>query len=350
MPSIADMQVSDDPMSPGHETVTLPDFFQDFLSGEPVVNPHFKAVGKESIEWIARFCNLRKSTRRKLEKLSFSYFCGICAPYASPAELRILCDWGNWIFLYDDLFDEGKLPYAESKILNESLLQPFLQPDVSPKPRARIVQAHDSIAFRMKKRCSKTTWDRYLGAMDEYTTGVLAHKLQGRPEINRMIEIRRDSVGAAPLYALIEFAHGLDIPAELRALPCVRELETLGKDMVAIMNDVLSYLKEEDDGTIDNIIAVYRLNGESAQEAFNAAGRLVDECHAKWREAIACISFFDPDPSSPILRYIDGIKAVVQANLEWSFQTHRYFGRDAGLVRDTLTVSVMQHPLYLSVN
>jgi hypothetical protein len=28
-------------------------------------------------------------------------------PYADAEHLRIICDWGNWIFPFDDLFDNG---------------------------------------------------------------------------------------------------------------------------------------------------------------------------------------------------------------------------------------------------
>ena len=28
-------------------------------------------------------------------------------PYADAKLLRIICEWGNWIFPFDDLFDNG---------------------------------------------------------------------------------------------------------------------------------------------------------------------------------------------------------------------------------------------------
>ena len=35
--------------------------------------------------------------QKKLQKLDFSYFCAIMAPFASREEYRTLCDWGNWV-------------------------------------------------------------------------------------------------------------------------------------------------------------------------------------------------------------------------------------------------------------
>ena len=42
-------------------------------------------------------CNFDERMRRKVRGLDFSFFMAISAPEAGEAELRTLCDWGNWV-------------------------------------------------------------------------------------------------------------------------------------------------------------------------------------------------------------------------------------------------------------
>ncbi|KAK4550947.1 hypothetical protein LTR86_011323, partial [Recurvomyces mirabilis] len=39
----------------------------------------------------------------------FSYFAACMVPDANAETFRLICDWGNWIFTLDDLFDNGEL-------------------------------------------------------------------------------------------------------------------------------------------------------------------------------------------------------------------------------------------------
>lgn len=72
--------------------------------------------------------------------------------------------------------------------------------------------------------------------MQMYGFGVLehvdAHDASESPTLEQMIETRRNSVGAAPLYHLIEYAHQLKIPSRVFRNPTIKELEMLGMDFI----------------------------------------------------------------------------------------------------------------------
>ncbi|KAF5846417.1 hypothetical protein GGP41_003797 [Bipolaris sorokiniana] len=53
------------------------------------------------------------------------------------------------------------------------------------------------------------------------------------------------SVGVAPLYHLVEYAHEIVLPDEVFEHPVIQALERLGADFVILSNDILSYRKEE---------------------------------------------------------------------------------------------------------
>lgn len=42
-------------------------------------------------------CNFDERMRRRIHGVDFSFFLAISAPEAEEAELRTICDWGNWV-------------------------------------------------------------------------------------------------------------------------------------------------------------------------------------------------------------------------------------------------------------
>lgn len=54
-------------------------------------------------------CELSSSQAEVIRKCDFAYFAAIMAPFAKEHEFRTICDWGNWVFPYDDLFDNGMM-------------------------------------------------------------------------------------------------------------------------------------------------------------------------------------------------------------------------------------------------
>lgn len=55
----------------------------------------------------------------------------------------------------------------------------------------------------------------------------------------------------------------------------------------------------------------------SAQEAFDAAGELLESRYIRWEKAERSVPSWGAKIDKQVRRYIDGIKAVVKANLYW---------------------------------
>lgn len=55
----------------------------------------------------------------------------------------------------------------------------------------------------------------------------------------------------------------------------------------------------------------------SAQQAFDNVGRLLEEQFKRWDIAEASVPSWGEPIDSQVKKYIDGIKAVVRANLYW---------------------------------
>ncbi|KAL7816077.1 isoprenoid synthase domain-containing protein [Trichoderma aethiopicum] len=338
-----------DRMEPEQITVLLPDMFQTFLKQPPRINPHYQSVKLESEEGLARFCSFEPSMRKRVNKCDFSYFCAIAAPFASRARFRTMCDWGNWVFPYDDMFDNGHLrnePEASQRVM-ESLMMPMLgkTANLDSEDRLRIVQFHDTVVERMALRTPKGVQRRFAVAMQGYCRGALTHidhQFSGKiPTLEEVTMIRRESAGCRPLFYLVEYAHRLRVPDEVFEHPIIQELEDLGQDMVAISNDILSYRKEQKEGVPHNMVTVCQRNGMSAQKAFNTVGRLLERRYERWDKAEASLPSWGKEVDVEVRKYIEGIKCVVKANLNWSFKSERYLGANAEVVRATRKVHIL---------
>jgi hypothetical protein len=79
---------------------------------------------------------------------------------------------------------------------------------------------------------------RYVKYMKHYCAGCLQHvedySADRTPTIQEMLETRRMSIGVYPMYPLVEFAYGLDIPEYVFSDPSLQTLESLGAEFVML--------------------------------------------------------------------------------------------------------------------
>ncbi|KAH7344353.1 terpene synthase metal binding domain-containing protein [Pyrenochaeta sp. MPI-SDFR-AT-0127] len=342
--------------------VILPDMFRCFLVQEPKANQGYQAAKIESEEWLAQICGFAPNMRKKVNACDFSWFISIAAPEAPADRLKTVCDWGNWVFPFDDMFDSGDLrtDLPTSQHVLDSLMANMLGNEfVSSK--LPVVKAHDDIYRRLQEGSSIGTQRRFACAMQNYTSGVAEHvehfTTNHIPSLQEMLQTRQLSVGVAPLYHLVEYAHGIQLPDEVFEHPVIQALERLGADFVILSNDILSYCKEEvslldhyrsqSEDCPFNMTAACRLAGQSAQEAFDTLGALLEQRYIQWDQAIDRLPSWGTEVDVQVRRYVEGIQNIVQANISWSFRSKRYLGDKALEVRRTRKIDVMTNPPYL---
>ena len=89
-------------------------------------------------------------------------------PHAEAEDLRIICNWGNWIFPFDDLFDNGDVrkDTIQAQNVMQHLEQTFCEGDAgatdqalfgevgSSKSLFELAEMHRGIYKSIAKRCS----------------------------------------------------------------------------------------------------------------------------------------------------------------------------------------------------
>ena len=243
---------------PTRQVVSMPDLFTSFLASAPLVNPHYSSVREESEKWLASQWQCDPKAQAKIKAIDFSYFCAVLAPHANYERFRLICDWGNWIFPFDDLFDDGELRSDSERARStvEALLA-MMQNDqgssstlVGTDTEQRLIKCHFDIWTRFQSATGSVNLsERYKSAMQEYCEGALRQvqdcSMDNARDIGDLLILRRLSIGAEPLYALVEFGHQLEIPDHVLQNNTIKQIRLAGVDIILIQNDIISYRKEE---------------------------------------------------------------------------------------------------------
>ncbi|KAF9061647.1 pentalenene synthase [Rhodocollybia butyracea] len=337
--------------------IRLPEMFVLFLSGPPELNPHYEAVRQEAERWICNECSLDERSERIFKKTDASYFCSIIVPDAAPEELRTVCDWGNWVFPFDDEFDNGGLrddPERAQELIDR-LLGGMVDDEEPPMDdEYPLVRVHNSVWDRVRRGsppgmlferpgCPGVR-RRFAKTMGDYCNGALAQVCtcsSGQaPSLEETLAMRRQSAGVSPLFALVEYALKLDLPDFVFETRSIKEIERVAIDLVLLQNDILSYCKEEREGVTHNLVAACRRSGMPAQMAFNYVGSMLISRYRDWYLALAELPSWGEQIDYEVQEYIRGVTNVVKANLDWSFHSRRYFGKASEIIRKTWMVAV----------
>lgn len=226
-------------------------------------------------------------------------------------------------------------------------------PELRPKGRRPLVAFHDTIWDRLLQGSPVGTQRRYFNAMAKYASGAMKHVLDYAHDrlvgTEEMLETRVESGGVSPIFHLFEYAQGVLLPDEVFDNPLVQEIESLGIEFVIIYNDMLSYRKEELEGVTHNLVTSFRLQGKSAQEAFDAVGDMLQSRYARWEFATTNLPSWGGPIDSHVRTYVQGVQNVVIGNLWWSFESGRYFGEHGQEIKRTGKMDVMEFPDYLNL-
>jgi hypothetical protein len=164
--------------------------------------------------------------------------------------------------------------------------------------------------------------------MKQYCAGTLAQVQQatllGLKHADDVFLRRRQSVCVLPLFALVEFAHDIDLPDEVHARDEMKDIRALGVDIIVLHNDLISYHKEELEGVPHNMIAAYRESGKTVQEAVDLVGIDIERRSLLLERTIEQVSRWEYPCQRESMRYVQGVRDVIKANLYWSLHSGRF--------------------------
>ncbi|KAJ0384217.1 hypothetical protein COL922a_008854 [Colletotrichum nupharicola] len=310
-----------DIMAAEAQYVRIPDCFSSIMSVEPAMNVNWERLKEEANAWIKDIYHLSDAQAKKHSRANFAFMNAMWIPYADEESFRVMLDWNNWEIVE---FDEGHLKDDPIKAQKELDAHMAILEDKNPP-----VQRDDNPIHYV----FQTTWDRFKkvrfqllqvpASMKGYFEGLIGQvKVQESQKalkisVKQYMDFRRATIACEPCYALVEYAHGISISQEQVDHESVQTCMQTASDLVILVNDILSYRKDLEQGVDHNLISLLKAQGYSTQAAVDKIGDMIDECYKRWYGAMARMPLWGEKIDREVLRYLDGCRNIALGNLHW---------------------------------
>ncbi|THH07887.1 hypothetical protein EW145_g3074 [Phellinidium pouzarii] len=327
------------------------------------INGRCKEVSDASLEWVTEF-RLRTSRSNRTDEpfmledsvgpvdegqydadeehevyIKAGLLAAMCFPTANYTQLRLCTDVLNWMFLLE----------CRLEILNHADASKLLQDIIS-------------ILARLKRSPeSPFIFDRFKNNLQLYLPSLvqkpMASSAQHIPSVKTYVTQQREHGWPALLFILIEYSQGLKLsPDTWKKTPSLTSMKEAAGDIVLYAADIYDRIGRVSQSIYPkqthNAVALLEYTQSlDLQSAVDSVGEL---CAARVRELARYHPTVLSKCSSPslagagikeilntdIVLYAQGLGDCVRGVLHWAFETERYFGRDAGFVRMTLSVEM----------
>jgi len=291
-------------------------------------NLHTAGVHERCLEWSARMGLIPDAIAlKKINKIHVDDIAARTYPSASAEYLQLLADILTWFFVSDDQYDERKLGASPQKL--EKIFSNFVRILETGNPRLAISplgRALLDLRARLAPHGSPAWLSQFSANMDLYFRGCLQESQNRQagiiPEFDDYCQIRRASVGTYPCFDLFEAAMEHPCPTVLVKTPALGALRDLATDVVAWINDIVSYKKESSFCDPHNMISV--LMNDCGLTAAEAGDKTVEFINAQLDSFIALASKSRDALGAAGAEYIEGLENWIRGVYDWSFTSERY--------------------------
>ncbi|KAJ7797223.1 terpenoid synthase [Mycena olivaceomarginata] len=295
------------------------------------INPFYDEIKRESSSWLEGFNAFSPKAQSAFNQCDFNLLASLAYPKASRDHLRSGCDLMNLFFVFDEYTDTRTA--EEVRTLSGIVIDALHHPNI-PRPRGENIVSEIARQFweRAIKTCSVSAQRRFVETFTKYTKSVV-EQAEDRDHntircVDEYLAIRRDTIGAKPSFAVLEF--GMDLADEVLQHPAMVSLTSTTIDLLILGNDLCSYNVEQargDDG--HNIVTVvmvqFHLDLHDALEWISA---LHDSLVTRFFLYADQIPYWGGLVDHQVSVYIEGLGNWVRANDCWSFESRRYFGKE----------------------
>ncbi|KAK1231745.1 Anterior gradient protein 3 [Marasmius sp. AFHP31] len=313
------------------------------------------AVASQSVRWLDQSCPMLNEKRRKaLYGLQAGELTAFCYNTTTDERLRVVSDFMNYLFHLDNISD-GMMT-SDTDVLADSVMNALWFPESYKATQApgkeqpeeeinagKLARDFWSRCIRdAKPGCQsrfKETLELFFEAVNIQT---IARDSDVIPDLETYIDVRRDTSGCKPCWALIEYALDIDLPEEVASSPAIKALNEYTNDLVTWSNDIFSYNVEQARGDTHNMIVILMVHyGHTLQSAMDFVGEKCRNCIDNFKATRENLPSWGPEVDDVVQRYVKGLQDWIVGSLHWSFQTTRYFGSEGQAVKNTRYVKLL---------
>ncbi|OCH95452.1 terpenoid synthase [Obba rivulosa] len=318
-------------------------FLPDLLSVCPLrgsTNPHYAQAAVESSAWVNGYNLFTDRKRAYFIQGSNELLVSHTYPYAGYEQFRTCCDFVNLLFVVDEVSDEqgGKDARGTGNVFLKAMCNADWN-DGSP-----LANMTKDFRARFLQYAGPGCLKRFLKHCEDYVEAVAREaEYRERDEILDMAsfeDLRRENSAIRLCFGLFEFVLGVDLPDEAFEDTVFMGLYWAAADMVCWANDVYSYNMEQARGIGGNNIVTVLMHQKDidVQAAADIVGIKFKALMDHFLELKAALPKWSPAVDAAVSNYVMAMEHWVIGNLEWSFETQRYFGADHATVKETRLV------------
>ncbi|MFI6595150.1 hypothetical protein ACIBHX_02820 [Nonomuraea sp. NPDC050536] len=294
------------------------------------INTHAAEVDAESHAWLAASHMLSGSGAiEHFQRSKIGYLAARTNPLVPRDSLRLINDWYNWLFAFDDTFCESELMGHRASAVAQALppLLEIIDGRGRPDPSNAFELTLHEILGRISEVASSAQVDRWRTTVKEYLFAQIweaANREVDRiPTPEDYIAMRRITGATYTCFALIDVGGGYCLEAEEWHHPDVRLLSDLACDLIGWDNDMLSYAKERsNDKARHNLVTVLATHRSySLQQALEEVSRMHEDAITAFLERREAVDQWAP---LPVCRYVRGLEHWVRGHIAFSLGSARY--------------------------
>ncbi|MGR9044923.1 MAG: terpene synthase family protein [Gammaproteobacteria bacterium] len=311
------------------QNLKIPEIFCPFPS---MISPHADKLHQHSLEWVRQF-NLVSDDKawRRLQASKFGRLAARAYPDAALDRLEIVSDWNTWLFVLDDQCDEwglGKEP-EQLAVLHGRCLEILTGSDPLKGDVALVHAIHD-IRRRIQALMPLPWLTRFVQSAAEYfeSTEWEAENRQKNswPDTETYIRMRPYTGGLLTDIDLVELTESMSLPLSVRRHPCIRELIEITNNVVCWSNDIISLQKEFKHHDRHNLVLIYHHHHSvDMQTAIEWVNELIGKQVHRFLLLEQSLPGFGPGIDEAVERFVGVMRAWMRGNLDWSFESGRYF-------------------------
>ncbi|KAL5529465.1 COP3 [Sanghuangporus baumii] len=307
-------------------------------------NPHGDVVAAQADIWLDKGCpELTPKMRKALYGLHAGELTAYCYTSCDAHRLRVISDFMNYLFHLDNISDGMMTRDADvlSDIVMNALWFPHEYKPCKGQPAEEI--SAGKLARDYWLRCIadagpdvQARFKENLQLFFEAVHIQATHREDGEiPDLETYIDVRRDESGCKPVFDLIEYGLGINLPDFVIEHPIIKALNQGSNDLVTWSNDIFSYNVEQARGDTHNmIIILVQRYGMELQDAMDYVGEM---CRVTMENFVAnkarLPSFGCPELDRDVAGYVQGLQDWIVGALHWSFMSQRYFGTEGAEVK-----------------
>ncbi|KAK0452122.1 isoprenoid synthase domain-containing protein [Desarmillaria tabescens] len=312
-------------------------------------NQNRESANRSALAWFEKY-NIydREQAETFLNSGRFDVFAALSFPEADLLHLETCLCFFLWAFSNDDLSDEGDFQRSPEDIQNgHNVSMKILYDADAEQPTYPYAAMLWDLLKRIRNTGRMGTYHRFAQAFIDFSSSQVKQSRNRNidyiPPIQEFILMRRCTIGAALVQAMVEYSLDLNIPDYVFDDPIVIAMSEAITDILTWPNDLCSFNKEQADGDYQNLVCVLQCaNAIGLQDAINMLTNMIADRLKEYLTLKKQLPSFGPDIDAVLARYHTAMENFTQGCIVWYYSSPRYFRGINPLGKESVVIQLFE--------